>query len=970
MAGVGEGAIVDRLRRYGITKMDKKRTVPLERLRNAPLHVRTQVEDVHRWLFVEGGHYEDIESLMTNYCHFVRDNLQIPLDRLYFGGVGLHPKLTSYLWKWELDSFEHREMPQEIFERRNELFSPDEPFCVLEQGRAEFIRIRSSDNYIPPDTEKWFRAGNYADYFALPDIHRGEFEGGLAWSTKHPKGFDDEYVQFFELTQPALSTVIRLHMNALVIKTLTERMEREIEERTSQLATANRELEKASEEISRNAAKQLEHFACMSHEIRTPLNCIVGFSSLMLEKSDQMTAENEESIRMIHENGNLLKCVVDDVLDYAKLESGCFMVNVQPCELHPTISSVVTSIAQKAKKRNVTVRTDYSAELSGIMETDNRRLQQVLFNLLGNAEKFSKDGGVIDFSVSLVGYDEWRYEIERNEQMLCYGEKFDNKEKLRVISFSVKDYGKGIDKKDFETVFEPFSQASKETQSIYGGTGLGLSITSKLVKKLGGFISLDSEPGKFTEFCVYFPFRGGAVDVAGLSKEFTDTTVVLVAKHLGIPISGSNENDSVSISFEVARTYGLDMLRCLDWDDLDAKLSESVSLRSYVAIIADSSDVDYSKYTKAESKIGSSRCALFTCGNTNHTEMYGGFHLGFMSASFPVTVLQRIWSQMLLKKDNTKPRLKLQDSESPSSVVEKKERLLTRKDFQRLQILYADDNGINCKLLHKMISNLGVTNIDLVNDGTKAVEYAECTSYDVIFLDMEMRVMGGIEACQRITEFDPAANIVFVTAHVSEKYFKLAKDAGAKDYITKPFDLKMIRNVLKKSIYRDCMDTSMPLATKQIETSRKATSFSRAQSMPLGLALLSSELKPLASDLKVLYADDNMINQKVLRKVLQRLGVENVDLVDNGQKAVEKANENRYDIIFMDLQMPVMDGLEASKHILEEDPAAVIIVVTAHALHNFIETAAFTGCSDFISKPVNLKKIQSVLEPYTIFDAS
>jgi len=97
-----------------------------------------------------------------------------------FQGVGLHPKLTAYFWKWEPDDFVFREMPQEIFERRNELFSPDEPFCVLEQGRADFVRIRACDEYIPPDTSKWFRSGNFQDYFAFFSIqYLYNLKGGL-----------------------------------------------------------------------------------------------------------------------------------------------------------------------------------------------------------------------------------------------------------------------------------------------------------------------------------------------------------------------------------------------------------------------------------------------------------------------------------------------------------------------------------------------------------------------------------------------------------------------------------------------------------------------------------------------------------------------------------------------------------------------------------------------------------------------
>ena len=242
------------------------------------------VDRVHRWLFVEGGHYDDAQELLENYAEFLRTQLQIQIDRLYYGGVGLHPKLTAYMWKWEYgQDFSFSEMPPEIFERRNEIFSPDEPFSILETGRADFIRIKSTDTNIPQtEMAKWFRSEHYHDYFALPDIHRNQSKGGMAWATKSKGGFSDDHIKFFERTMPALCTVMRVHTNDLVLNTLTERMEMEIEDRTLELAQANEDLAEANDQLEQHQSKQLEHFACMSHEIRTPLNCIVGLSSLML----------------------------------------------------------------------------------------------------------------------------------------------------------------------------------------------------------------------------------------------------------------------------------------------------------------------------------------------------------------------------------------------------------------------------------------------------------------------------------------------------------------------------------------------------------------------------------------------------------------------------------------------------------------------------------------------------------------
>ncbi len=170
---------------------------------------------------------------------------------------------------------------------------------------------------------------------------------------------------------------------------LINSMEKQIEDRTNELAMANLDLERANSQLAIQSARQLEHFACMSHEIRTPLNCIVGMSSLLLDDADEMDPMHADSIRMINTSGDLLKAVVDDVLDYAKLESGSFEVDIKPTNLQETLASVVHSISQRVQEKNIRLRTHYSPTLPLVLETDSRRLQQVLFNLLGNASKCS-----------------------------------------------------------------------------------------------------------------------------------------------------------------------------------------------------------------------------------------------------------------------------------------------------------------------------------------------------------------------------------------------------------------------------------------------------------------------------------------------------------------------------------------------------------------------------------------------------
>ncbi|OEU21529.1 hypothetical protein FRACYDRAFT_179950 [Fragilariopsis cylindrus CCMP1102] len=291
-------------------------------------------------------------------------------------------------------------------------------------------------------------------------------------------------------------------------------MESEIDDRTTELETANRKLEEANAEISRHASKQLEHFACMSHEIRTPLNCIVGLSSLLLE-NDDLDEELIDTVNMVYNSADLVQGVVNDVLDYAKIESGHFELDIKPSDLQSALNGVVHSISNKLQDKNVEVRTSYDGLLQKMMTTDSRRLQQILYNILGNAAKFNNG-----------------YKNTSTFTTAC----------ANKIQFSIKDHGKGIDENDFEKIFQPFSQASKETQTVYGGTGLGLSITKNLVSRLGGTISIKSEIEKFTEFIVELPYNEELFDTTVYKEKALETAISKIYPPRALKILVAEDN--------------------------------------------------------------------------------------------------------------------------------------------------------------------------------------------------------------------------------------------------------------------------------------------------------------------------------------------------------------------------------------------------------------------------------------------
>jgi CheY-like chemotaxis protein len=351
-------------------------------------------------------------------------------------------------------------------------------------------------------------------------------------------------------------------------------------------------------------------FPDTSHEIRTPLNCIVGLSHLLT--GEVLPEEHRDSIDMIATSSELLLAIVNDVLDYSKLETesgGIVQTQIQPTVLSQHLKAVVTSLSTQAEKANLEIRYTFHDNVPDVMETDGRRLQQILYNLLGNSVKFGKTGQYIDFSVQM------------NENRDC-------------VEFSVTDYGKGIAKEEQKRIFEPFQQAAtNEVQ--HGGTGLGLAVTHKLVKVLGGKISLESEYGNYTTFRVVLPLKQKPVIDEGATAGLEDCTTPAV-------LTGDS-----------------------------------------------------------------------------------------MSEGAPT-------------ESPTKPRpvispklLALNSSQQPAAIPTTP---FAKEDFFGFKVLIAEDNLVNQKVLTRTLQRLGITDVDVVDNGQKAVDSWNKRDYKIIFMDLQVMI--------------------------------------------------------------------------------------------------------------------------------------------------------------------------------------------------------------------------------------
>lgn len=743
------------------------------------------ISQIQRWILVEGGDLPDIESLISRFADFCL-SLGVPVDRIVIFSTASHPNLSSYVWKWEFSKhFREKEVRSDLH------YKPDEPVRLLMEGKAMEFRMRAGIQENITGC-KWFTSNNFQDYFALPIYHRGEFKGAVAWSTKKVAGFTEEHIRFFRKSLIAFSPVLRCHMNDVIIRTFMDRLEDEIREQTMELAAANKSLAQANEKIVQQAESQLRNFAMMSHEIRTPLNCIVGLSNLLLS-SDDLDPSLQESIEMITSSGDLLLAVVDDVLDYSKLAAGKVETKVETIQTQQVIRAVVTSVDIRAKATGVDLRTKLADNLPADVETDSRRLQQILYNLLGNAIKFGRQGKIVDFTVDVVCRD---------------GSSTDHVEVVEkrnpcpddIVRFTVKDYGRGIHPSELHKIFQPFQQAATNDPS-HGGTGLGLAITRQLVRVLGGTISVESEYGSWCKFTVLLPKNPERPIIPSCKDEQRST----FEEALPFPnVSQRSTLGGNSSSFEDDDFSSS--------DDDTCSSSTSFSTPSNYVHKHILTHVRHISLPKVPSLFPGEGIGLFEKHRDDSVEatknsILGGDFSGLNEESiFTIDEIKNLLSstrnepmdQNVADQGNS-----TDDCREPPSPPPQESGSRKMVEFDKLRVLIAEDNQINQKVLHRTLTRIGLTDIDIVSDGKQAVEAQETKGYDVIFMDLQMPVMDGLEATGIISSRKRLKNesypkIAFLTAHALQDYQDKAADSGGDGFISKPFKLEMLKELITR----------------------------------------------------------------------------------------------------------------------------------------------------------------------------
>jgi signal transduction histidine kinase/DNA-binding response OmpR family regulator len=687
----------------------------------------------------------------------------------------------------------------------------------------------------------------------------------------------------------------------------------ELEERAQLLQEKNAEIQARAKELALTTKYKSEFLANMSHELRTPLNSILLLSRLLSDNNHKHLDDEEvEYAKVIQSSGTGLLNLINEILDLSKIETGKMELDFEDVSTKELANEIRALFTEVAKEKKIDFDILIADNAPAHIRTDKMRLGQIIKNLISNAIKFTSKGAVT-FKIQIC---------ETKESALC---------------FIVKDSGIGIPKDKQHLVFEAFQQADGSTKRKYGGTGLGLSISKQLAALLGGKIELKSEVNEGSEFSLVIPFNGEALH----EKD----------EHDGLnPVEAEKSDESLTryVSHSIPQSLDDDRNNYVKGDKTILIVEDDVNFakslirftreRGYKAISSVRGDeaLDLAKTYSPRGILLDIQLPV-----KSGWEVMDELKKDLFTRHIPVHIMSshHVKRQSLLKGavDFIDKPLAI---EQMKEVFERIEYVLSKNPKK---VLIVEDNEKHAQALAYFLESNNIQS-EIRSSVEESKAALKSKDVDCVILDMGIPDNNAhllLEQLKADAELEKMPVIIFTGRNLS-----LSEEQKIRKYA----DAIVVKTA--HSYQRMLDEVSLFLHVVEEKHNDGRQSFKN-------LGTLDNVLNGKT----VLITDDDVRNIYSLSKALEKLNIKVVTAI-NGKEAIERLEENStIDLVLLDMMMPEMDGYETAKQIRKNFKwkNLPVIAVTAKAMVGDREKCIQAGASDYISKPVDIDQLLSLL---------
>ena len=687
-----------------------------------------------------------------------------------------------------------------------------------------------------------------------------------------------------------------------------EQINTQLEEQTQSLEQQRDGLARAGAELQRASVYKSEFLANMSHELRTPLNSSLILAKLLADNREgNLNPEQIKFAQTISSAGNDLLTLINDILDLSKIEAGKLDVRPAPIAIARLVDDLSSTFQPIAAQKQLELAMSIEASVPDTLETDPTRLQQILKNLLSNALKFTERGGV----TLVVGAADGR------------------------IRFDVRDTGIGISADQHEVIFEAFRQADGGTNRKFGGTGLGLSISRDLARLLSGELHVESTPGRGSTFTLSLPARYAAHDATPAPAAAAAPSPRRAPRALAAPNShfkpAADDRDRLA---PTSRS-----LLIIEDDPAFARIlydiGDELEFQGLLATTAEDGLTMAKRYRPS--------AIVLDVGLPDRS----GLSVLDTLKRDPLT--RHIPVHMISASDHAKTALEMGAIGYALKPIEREQLLeaikhLEARFTQKLRrVLIVEDDLV---LRESTALLLAADDVETVAVGTtaEALEHLRATTFDCMVLDLSLPDRSGLELLAEMSRGDQygVPPVIVYTGrslsqdqvHELEKFSRSIIIKGARS------PERLLDEV---TLFLHQVESELPPERQRMLRDAR-------------------DREAVFEDRRILIVEDDVRNVFALTSVLEPRGAK-VEIARNGREALEHLSKNPgVDLVLMDIMMPVMDGLEATRELRKQPQFAKlpIIALTAKAMIDDREKCLEAGANDYIAKPLDVDKLLSL----------